>query len=455
MSLNNNTKVHALDPVNHTNEQTLLNIPYGDLLKNFTLVNVGVYDSQSTAATGLFYPAILGVMGIVKDITLKGNGVELFRYNRVGAQASMEILTNSNATNEDLSRFDLLNGCNYSIDGNLKDTYDYGDSWTQTPIAKDYHNRFDDVTSDTVNSPTFHNMIRVASSATSGPAGMIDLSKFISSLGSLVSTLPPIHNLQLIINWDASTGNFYQPPAGLPGAAPTQVASPSYTVMRPRLLVTEVLGLPRLPYYKLPLMQTIIERKVIPAVANGTIQSTNLRLNAFNGKYLQNLRFFNSTTLNSSTNAGLEQWMRASERSIAQEAEVIKINVNDRPLLPPGGINQPASKMSYWGSAFPALNLPAAAFYHSTVDMSGGPGHILTNELPRGGGGVAGEGAAVITGNYSVGAVNVGRRIERLEVEYGRTGGDIAQQQLTFPLLVIGQTAEFLEVEGENARISH
>jgi hypothetical protein len=64
----------------------------------------------------------------------------------------------------------------------------------------------------------------------------------------------------------------------------------------------------------------IVERFVVPSVADGSTSTTSFRSGAFRNRFLKDLVLYNQVSSN-------DGWLRAKERSVAQAGEKIQLVV--------------------------------------------------------------------------------------------------------------------------------
>ena len=428
MSLSNTIKTLLIDPTVDNSSRTRFRIPNGTYASSMKLIDVGVYDAQQTADTGLFYPSINGVLGAIRRLTLYSGDTVLSTCEELRAYGAIQNLRTSNQGSEDHNRFELLNGINSAISaGEYEDATALSGALTLNPRLKDYTNSW------TANGRSFlHNQIRIASTS-SEQSGQLLLSNYLEFLAS-TPTLQAIPDLQVEIEWDIGNTNFTQD-----ADAPTPVVTPAYTHMRPTLVVDEIVGAPVVTSVKIPYMQTILERFVVPATTNGTVQEVSFRSQAFKNRYVKDLTFF--TQINTS-----DGWFNRNERSPSMYRERLQLVVNGAKYLPDQGINQEAMKLQYFNDTMGSLNLPLLSALQSLVDGSGNviSASDATNASSR---------SDKFIHNFSVTAVKIENVIDRLDIEYGRTGNNAlgnAQAQIDniaqFNLLCFGRVAKMLEV---------
>ena len=101
-------------------------------------------------------------------------------------------------------------------------------------------------------------------------------------------------------------------------------------------------------------------------------------------------------------------------------------------------------KLQYFNDAIGGLNIPLAAAMSSFQDAVGNKNRTLDSQ------------SDVIAHNFSVTGVMVNDVIDRLDVEYTRTGSTVqADQTGAFDLLVFGRVNRLLEMKDGVIRLSY
>ncbi len=439
MSLSNAVRTHLIDPTVDNADRTRFRLPDAFISSSMKLIDVGVYDAQQTAETGLYYPSINGVLGAIRRITLYSGNKKLDTIEELRAFGSIQSLRTSNQGSEDLNRFEQLNGMGlYISSGEYESAGALAGAWTMNPVHKDYHNAYNSGRTH------LHNQVKIASGAGHQESGSLMLANYLEFLRS-VPVLPMIPDLQLEIEWDTGAANFTQDQDA--GAA---VGAPSYTHQRPTLVLDEVLGMnpAEAQNVKLPYFCNIVERFVVPATTNGTRQSVSFRSSAFTNRFVKDFTFYNKVTTS-------DGWMNKNERSPSMYQESLQLVVNGRKYLPDQGINQEAMKLQYFNDTMGSLNLPLLSALQSLND---GSGNVISAQDAVN----ADSRSDKFIHNYSVTAVKINDTIDRLDIEYKRTGNDAlggAQAQVdnvaTFNLLVFGRCAKQLEISNGKIRDSY
>lgn len=421
MSLSNSSKVWLIDPTVNNTSRCEFRIPDAHLLSSMKLIDVGVHNNigayaTNFPATGQYYPSILGVLACIRKLTLYSDSVVLDETQELPSLAAIQHLRNTNQGSEDISRFELHNGCNISITK--------AGAYTTEPTCKDYYNILDDQATVPY-TQAVNNQFKI-SATSEGSSGCLNLADYLSFLES-VSVLPKIPNLRLLIEWNLLAADFYQDPDA-------QAITKRYENMRPTLVVEELINMPEnTGPVKIPYLQTIAERFVVPQVVAGVTSAQSFRSNAFVGRYLKDLKFFNKTTFS-------DGWMTAKQRSPAMYREKLQLVVNGSKYLPDTGIDQEAQKIQYFNEAFGPLNLPQFAYLPDLVDASGRVHDAVTEPLQN---------------NFTVTGVSVEAPIERLDIEYQRTGRGSGDQVDQFDLVVFGRVARLMELVGGKVRLSY
>ena len=431
MALSNSVKTWVIDPTVMNNSRVEFRLNSGYLASNLKLIDVGVYSTNVVdRSTGVFYPSILGVLTAIKKISLFSGSTMIDEVQELGGYSAIQHLRVNNQTAEDLSRFELLNG--FSFTSNARDQSDQEVVGTLTTEAnhKDYVKTY--LEQATNSFKAYHNnQIQVSATQDGGASGMIVLSNYLEFLRS-VPVLPNIPDLRLILEWDLAAANLYVDPD-----APSAV-TPSLLPIRPQLVYEEILGVKEdMGLVKIPYTSMIVERFVVPAVANNVTNTTSFRSGAFRNRFLKDLVLFNKVTTD-------DGWLQAKERSVAQKNEKIQLVVNSMKFLPDTGISQEAMKIQYFNDAIGGLNIPLACAMSTAEDQQGSNWRMLDAHT------------GVIEHNFSVTGVLVNQVIDRLDIEYSRTGSTYGADQINpFNLLAFGRVNRLLELKDGSIRLSY
>ena len=437
MSMSNTSKTVFEDPTIQNSSRTVFRIadvPHA----NLRLADLGVYDTQVIAGTGLYYPSILGCIVSAKRLSLYTGGTLIDQVQELPAYASMKHLRTTNRGSEDINRFELLNGMGLALTNQKRDSdgsiIEKGDSWTLMSEYKDYRQQYTN-TLVTPGGQRHNNQFQIAGAALDKTSGMIDLKDYLPFLQS--TEILDLPDLTLVIDWNLTATDYYQDTNAV-----TSVATPSYLPIRPTLIMEEVMGLPPRPStVVIPYMQSIVERFVVPVAADTTVVQSTFRSGAFRNRLVKDLSLFNKVTDNAN-------WLRAKERSPAMKGEKIQLVVNGSKYLPDQGIDQAAQKYRYWNDTHGPLNLPLAAGLEGLVDTYGNVFSIVD-------GGTEALSSVQLVKNYSVTAVKVNDIIERLDIEYQRTGAGVGDQSKAFDLLCFATCANRLELKNGNVRLDY
>jgi hypothetical protein len=276
-----------------------------------------------------------------------------------------------------------------------------------------------------------NNQIQISNTDNGGASGMISLNNYLEFLRS-VPVLPNIPDLRLVIEWNTTAGDFY-----VDGDAPSAI-TPSFVPIRPQLVYEEILNAkPEMGLVKIPYTSMIVERFVVPSVADGSTSTTSFRSGAFRNRFLKDLVLYNQVSSN-------DGWLRAKERSVAQAGEKIQLVVNSRKFLPDQGINQEAMKLQYFNDAVGGLNVPLTAALSSSLDVTGTKHRTLDSHT------------SVLAHNFSVTGVLVNDVIDRLDIEYSRVGSTLEPEQTAaFNLLAFGRVNRLMEMKDGSIRLSY
>lgn len=433
MALSNSVKTWVIDPTVHNSSRTEFRLNDGVLASNLKLIDLGVYSTNIVdRSTGVFYPSILGVLASIKKLSLFSGSTMIDEIQELPAYGAIQHLRVSNQAQEDLNRFELLNGfsfTNSANDASVADNDEVG-ALTTEATHKDYVKSY--LENPTNSFKQYHNnQIQIANSERDGASGMLVLSNYLEFLRS-VPVLPNLPDLRLIIEWNLTASDYY-----VDSDAPSGV-TPSFNPIRPQLVYEEILGVPApTGLVKLPYTCAIVERFVVPTASDGNTVTSSFRSGAFRNRFLKDLVLFNKVQTD-------ESWLRKKERSVAQKGEKIQLVVNSRKWLPDQGVNQEAMKLQYFNDAIGGLNIPLASAMSSFQDAVGGTCRTLDTQTK------------VVAHNFSVTGVMVNEAIDRLDIEYTRTGSTVqADQTASFELLAFGRVNRLLELKDGQIRLSY
>ena len=435
MALSNSVKTWVLDPTINNSSRCEFRLNPGVLASNLKLIDVGVYSSNIVdRTTGVFYPSILGVLASIKKISLFSGSTMIDEIQELAAYGAVQHLRVSNQAQEDLNRFELLNG--FSFTNSTNDAADQEEVGTLTTEGthKDYVKCYQEVTN--AFNQYHNNQIQISSSESDGASGMLVLSNYLEFLRS-VPVLPNIPNLRLIIEWNLTASDYYVDPS-----APSAV-TPVFSPIRPQLVYEEILGVPQQEgLVKLPYLSAIVERFVVQSAADGQTVSSSFRSGAFRNRFVKDLIMFNKVQTD-------DDWLQKKERSVAQKGEKIQLVVNARKFLPDQGINQEAMKLQYFNDAIGGLNIPLAAAMSSFQDaLPIAPATATSRTFD--------SHTNVVAHNFSVTGVMINDVVDRLDIEYTRTGSTVASDQTAaFELLAFGRVNRLLELKDGVIRLSY
>lgn len=431
MSLSNSTKMHLIDPTVNNTSRSKFHLPPGVLSSAIHLADFGVYSGQG-GNSELYYPCRSGVIGAVKSIALYSGGQLLDEIQELPSWAAVQHMMTSNAYAEDINRFDLLNGTNATLDYS-KGKYSYND------LLKDYASTYTLAAANAAvgSNAVYHNQLNIPTGDT-GSSGIINLQRYMGLLDS-APVLPNIPDLNLVITWNLSASQFVNDPNATGGAA----NNPSFTNFRPTLVVEEILDAPVEADVKIPYYSVMVDRYSVPAVANGAAQDITLRTGNYRQRMLRDIILFNQP----STDIGT---YKNYETSLAQYNEQIKLVVNDKNWLPENGIDNPAMKMRMFTDAMGSMNTNLVSYLPKLVDA----GAVFADDD------VVNNPSSKVNSTFSVAGVKIGTVIERLDINYKRTGANNADlpannQTSAFTLVAFGRVTRLLELKNGKIRMSY
>ena len=419
MSLSNTTKTILLDPRSHNSSRTEFRLDDNFYSSSLKLVDVGLVDAGA-GGKELLYPQINGVMQLIKNIFLYSDTTLIDSLQNIPQYTAIEALKTTNQGSH-LNRNLLQNGNGFTIQ----------------PVGVDDERAgaLTQASSINVNNSalaTDNNQFPVGANDEQ-QSGTIMLSQILQFLNT-VSVLPKIPNLRLVIEYDTAIGNYFNDPSN-------PIAAPALNVIRPTLVAEQLLNEPDMPdQLQIPYMATIVERFTVGATsspANDAVpKRDSFKSQAFNGKFVRDLTFFNLPSSDLATAADL--YLTRLTRSVAQKGENLQLVVNNVNHLPDTGIDSEAKKFMYFNDTQRPLNLPLIAGLAQVKDASG---NILTDDA--------------LTGQFSVTSVKVGQRINDLRIEYQRLHGPAAPSQEQFTLVVFGAVARTMSMSNGRVRIDY
>ena len=431
MALSNSVKTWIIDPTVQNSSRCEFRLNSGYLASSLKLVDVGVYSTNIVdRSTGVFYPSILGVLAAIKKISLFSGSTMIDEVQELAAYGAIQHLRGSNQQAEDLNRFELLNGLSFAQSADDNGNTEQVGTMTTEANHKDYVEVYLEQATNAFK--RYHNnQIQISNTDNGGASGMISLNNYLEFLRS-VPVLPNIPDLRLVIEWNTTAGDFY-----VDGDAPSAI-TPSFVPIRPQLVYEEILNAkPEMGLVKIPYTSMIVERFVVPSVADGSTSTTSFRSGAFRNRFLKDLVLYNQVSSN-------DGWLRAKERSVAQAGEKIQLVVNSRKFLPDQGINQEAMKLQYFNDAVGGLNVPLTAALSSSLDVTGTKHRTLDSHT------------SVLAHNFSVTGVLVNDVIDRLDIEYSRVGSTLEPEQTAaFNLLAFGRVNRLMEMKDGSIRLSY
>ena len=432
MALSNSVKTWIVDPTVHNSSRTEFRLNPGYLASNLKLVDVGVYSANTVnRTTGVFYPSILGCLASIKKISLFSGSTMIDEIQELPAYGAIQHLKTTNQAQEDMNRFELLNGCSFALkaDDAPSGSQNCVGVLTTEASHKDYVKKYFE--NGGLYKNYHNNQVQIPNTDAAGASGMLVLSNYLEFLRS-VQVLPNIPDLRLVLEWNLTAGDYY-----VDGDAPSAV-SPTFLPIRPQLVYEEILGVkPTDALVKIPYMSAIVERFVVPAAADGVTVQSSFRSGAFRNRFVKDLVFFNKVATN-------DGWLRAKERSLAVKNEVLQLVINAKKYLPDTGISQESMKLQYFNEAMGGLNIPLASAMSSCWDAANGTNRLFDAQT------------APVAHNFSVTAVMVQDVIDRLDIELSRQGSTVETDQTSaYDLLVFGRVNRLLELKDGIVRLSY
>lgn len=395
-------------------DRTVFDLPYGVIDKSMILTNVGLYNANCSTDTGVYYPALAGVLGLLKEVTLY-SGAQIISQYRQPAMNGLIGLKTLNSTAEDLDRYELLNGAALDTRG---DALDY------TPLNKDYNSEYYDVTAvNNVGRNRFHNQLQPPNSNSNGAlGGVVELNRILDVL-AVPGSLNWLPNLRLEIVWETRQFYAYREDPN----RKTAIAG-AFAHLQPRLAMM-VLVENEIPVgdmgkkVELAFLEKVVDRVIIAQNTSGATQSQSMRINGFNGKFVNDLTLiFNPD--------GQDNWVLRNDRSVCPEQEQIQLIVNGENYLPFSNVVNEAEKMRRAMMIHGNLNVPLAG---ALEGIANGANKYLSADAAN-----AANSTSHIASNANYHAYIVGKVVERLELQHSRAHSGTAAKNAEYTLYVIG-----------------
>lgn len=402
-------------------DRTVFDLPYGVIDKSMILTNVGLYNANCSTDTGVYYPALGGVLGLFREVTLY-SGAQILSQYRHPAMGGLIGLKTLNSSAEDLDRYELLNGV--AIDTTSGDALDY------TPLNKDYNSEYYDVTANNnVGRNRFHNQLQMANANSNGAiGGVVELNRILDILAApgVLNWMP---NLSLEIVWETRALYAYREDPGRKSAI-----AGAFAHLQPRIAMM-VEAENEIPVGDMgkkvqeAFLEKVVDRVIIAANATGGTQSQSMRINGFNGKYVNDLTLiFNPD--------GQDNWVLRNDRSVCPEQEQIQLVVNGENYLPFSNIVNEAEKMRRAMMVHGNLNVPLAG---ALEGLANGANKYLSVDAAN-----AANSTSHIIGNANYHAYLIGKVVERLELQHSRANSGTAARNAEYTLYVIGTCPKVL-----------
>jgi hypothetical protein len=392
------------------------------------LTDLGYYSSQIDGReTGVYYDSFRGVCVTIKSLTLYSGSTTLDSITKLQLYAALQNVRTTNQGSEDLNRFDLLNGISTHVQTGSSLNPAGGSFLTMQPLHKDYNDFY-----ATPNHLARHNnQLQVTDVQENGASGTIVLSKYLEMLRS-IPVLPMIPDLRLVIDWNKDIGNLYQ------DTAVQDIEGLSVAVIRPQLIVEEIIGIPaQKGLLQIPYLTTMVEEFNVPAVANGASATSSFRSGAYRQRFVKDIVY-----MNENTSVEDRDWVLHNTRVMAQHKESLQLVVNGKKYLPDQGINNEAMRMQYFNDTLGSLNMPLLAYLPTAGDEASFN--------------IADEKLYFLQGQFSPTAVALNSVIDRLDIEVTRTGNNSNTGMIdAYKLVSFGRINRLLELNNGQIRLSY
>lgn len=412
MSLANSYKTRIIEPVVHVNYRSEFNFPAEVLLSNPRLINVGAY-----------------ITGTSKNSQYAHNTGAACVIDRISLYADNELISQCRNVYQYLGFKNMKepNAYNYNVQ-NLSQRIAGG--YTYETAAGD--GRMDYKSGTDLNA----SVVLTNSEATT-PKGRLPLNMVLEFFNARavkdkqLEAFPYVlankmKNLRLVIDYQTGAPDtiFHVGTNTFTGWAPTrpllvvdQVMDPKGIDMNPLLVYSQ-------PTFERIVIPPAIDNTVNPAVP--TTVPSQVELQSMKDKFVTRMVLINDV----GPVSGLKQ-----ASSQAMKNEKINFVVNGKYLLPYEGIDSFAKKMYHATNGIGDLNIATVGGY--CYDM-------VDKEL------VSNNRAELIT-KFSYGGIEVNQKIDKLQLNYQRTGLDDDVQANAFNLNVFGFTRQTLQVNDDGS----
>lgn len=412
-------KQEQIDPQSFNSRRCVFTLPEDFLNSNIKLCNLGVYDTNVTGKTGVFYPFGIGAASAILNLYLKANGETIDSMMNVGEYLTREYLRTSNQNSEDVNRFDILNAVNIGLNPeNQSMSYnnpraDYFHTYGETGDGSDY-------------CPAgLQWQLNNALDADANVTGVLHL-RDVFGFFRAANVLPPMTNLTIEIEWERTGSKFLQDPRVL-AAGVHNLASITPLPNQPFLVCDIVAGDPNMQAAPMEIPYESVVREVFQlAATGGDVQDLTFQSKGLKNKYVKDLTLLNQVRSLAAANTFPFNAYNLCPR---QENERINLTVNGRKFLPLTGADTPALKQYYFDDAYDLLNVNYAAF-SGVVDPSGrflDPVDPVRDNINKG---------------YAPAGFRLEREIDSLDIHYYRGAGTGAKDNSAMSLVMLATIAK-------------
>jgi len=281
-------------------------------LSNFRLANVGA----STSVTGQQYNGLCGVYGIIRNISLLDDNIELDKINQCNMWLAFKNYNNDNSKNKDINTNLVKSNLGYTMDENVINNY--------IEPAKTTDN------------------------ASTTAKGWLDLRDVFPMLkGSEIVPTNIFKNLRLVIEYDPDSTNV------LEGSTATATST------EPLLIVDELVndkeasklmrGYKGLRFFAIENDIAVLPAITVSQVEGKKKQKEIVSINGFNNKVLHRLLIVNTP----SDVTGLEY---GSMGSLQQKDQTVQLRLNGSNILPANGITNVHERLALLNDTFGTCN---------------------------------------------------------------------------------------------------
>ena len=419
MSLANNVITHQIDPVYFDQNRCEFKISPKVWLSNWRLSDLAVSIANGKndgTVDDTRYVSSLGAYSLISRIVLYNNSTQIAELREAGRMLGFMNLQRTNANSFNVAR--TLNRSSFAVDvveGAAVDVAKTGGINYELLQLKGYASKDTNLRPNTAGAPN------------QTPTAYLDLSLALPFLKAQPYVLgTELKHLRLVIEWaphvgEAQLANFIVGKAG--------ASAKTLEIVQPTLILDEVADPAAASKLKnKPITYVNMDHEVV----NVPGSSANLRLRAFDDKFVRRLLFMNQdTSIDSNVKDAGANKRYPSEyfgafASYAQPGEKINMKLNGVKYLPYDGITTENQKLAYLNDSWGNHLTPQGAQYadliarhlvfkqHETSDAA----VTLKDRLEQ----------CNLCSQMSIGGVVLNQKVEELMLEYSRDTSGLSDE---------------------------